>query len=185
MSNCSASVKRDSNYVNLRRQAVASVGIATALTAAALSPASLGNRKDPESNTIEFVSTHTELPTSQIAGSLRNLDKLLPNQSQALYEYARVLADSLNPSLVPDGFIHQARTTLASIYNNSPHLDSRTKLIFEKLTKDEFIDLNNQIPLLASSCCRPDFALAVKAHSSGPDNWLIDYFKKTERAVMV
>ena len=92
---------------------------------------------------------------------------------------------NLNPNLVPDGFLHQARTTIASIFNDSLFLSDRTKAVFNGFSGENFIEISKKIPLIADATCRPDFALAVKAHSEGPDNWLINYLSRDPERALV
>lgn len=94
---------------------------------------------------------------------LRNLQDYMPGKNVAVYQFGAYLADKLNPSLIPPGFVqaaglalHELKTGFDQITNES----IRNELVgYQPFFYDV---LSMHIPGIARAVCPEDFANGVQ-----------------------
>jgi len=94
---------------------------------------------------------------------LRNLRTYMPKAHDGIYTFGQLLAERLNPEIVPDGFYLAAELLVDELQKG---VDGRSgKKIINSLTDNPpvvYWVLRREIPNIAKAVCPEDFAAGVK-----------------------
>lgn len=109
------------------------------------------------------MSQHKAVPTKAVAGKLRKLTKLLPKEDPTVWKFGTFLADRLNPSIRPSGFVMGCMLTITDLrrgYDGHAGKSLDNELVGRE--PEFYNSLRASIPTIAKAVFPEDFAGEVE-----------------------